>query len=88
MAKMPALPVRFARRGFVPLIGVFMLSYRADRYFCPMVFFGYPYAFQLWCAATGFRFDMRQARRLLAVVEHGNMLRAASAMHISRPALS
>lgn len=32
--------------------------------------------------------DMRQLRHLLAVLEHGNMLRAASAIHISQPALS
>jgi len=32
--------------------------------------------------------DMRQLRHLFAVLEHGNMLRAASAIHISQPALS
>lgn len=32
--------------------------------------------------------DIRQARHLIAVIEHGNILRAADAIHISQPALS
>src|SRR5687768_12388654 len=32
--------------------------------------------------------DIRQIRQLLAVVEHGNILRAAEAIHLSQPALS
>ena len=32
--------------------------------------------------------DMRQIRQFIAVVEHGNMLRAADAIHLSQPALT
>ena len=35
-----------------------------------------------------FAMDMRQVRQFIAVVEHGNMLRAAQAIHLSQPALS
>lgn len=52
------------------------------------------YAKQIECLHTGMLFahcfgvDLRQLRHFLAVLEHGSILRAAAAIHLTQPALS